>query len=102
MEREFVEELGTPAVAHPTFGPDPVMITVTRTRDPHGVGGQHLDVSLWHVLLTDRAEVREFDQNEFAAIGWYSPQALMRMPVQRLDPHMHRFIGKYLTGSEIG
>ncbi|GHJ45858.1 DNA mismatch repair protein MutT [Catellatospora sp. TT07R-123] len=94
VEREFTEELGVAALAHPVFGQTPAMVTVTRTRDPYGRGGSHIDVSLWHVVQTDRTQVVAFDTAEFTAIGWHSPQEVLQMPIDDLDPHMHRFLAK--------
>lgn len=95
--REFAEELRAPAQAHPVFGTDPAMVTVTQTRDPHGRGSTHTDVSLWHVLAVDRSEVTEFDLEEFSGIDWYATNRICQMPLTGLDPHMHRFVGKFLN-----
>jgi len=95
--REFAEELHAPAFPHSTFGTAPAMVTVTRTRDRHGRGDQHVDVSLWHVLHVDRGQVTNFDAEEFTGIGWYAPAAVLRMPQADLDPHMHRFVTKFLA-----
>ncbi|WP_103961715.1 NUDIX domain-containing protein [Nonomuraea solani] len=89
--RECAEELHLPAVAHPRFGERPFFVTVTRTRGE----GPHTDVSLWYVLDID--QVTTFDQAEFTGIRWVTPPRLLEEPIERLDPHLHRFTRKLMA-----
>ncbi|GIH09725.1 DNA mismatch repair protein MutT [Rhizocola hellebori] len=95
VRRECPEELGIDAVAAAAFGPRPLFVTVTRTRDPHGLGGIHTDVSLWHVVRADRDSITGFDRNEFSAVHWLTTGQIQALPLSGLDPAMHRFAAKY-------
>ena len=88
MERECREELGVDARPVPGIGRDPLLVTVTETRGPH----THTDVSLWHVVAArcDDPGLRP-DPAEFAGVRWVWLEAVTREPIERLDPHMHRF-----------
>jgi hypothetical protein len=79
-------------VATPTdeFGRQPLFLTVTRTRGAR----PHTDVSLWFVLTADKDAVTWFDKSEFSGIRWLALPELRAEPIEHLDPHMHRFIGK--------
>lgn len=96
--RECVEELGIPAVALPQIGPRPLLLTVTRTRG--GLPGRHTDVSLWYVLEVARDDpALRADPGEFSGVRWVSLDALLAEPIERFDPHMHRFARKLLRTS---
>lgn len=91
--RECVEELGIPAVALPAIGPEPLFVTVTETRGSSV--GLHTDVSLWYVieLASEDRRLRP-DPGEFDGVRWLSIDELLIEPVERFDPHMHRFARK--------
>ncbi|MGW0826564.1 NUDIX hydrolase [Streptomyces sp. NPDC002845] len=88
--RECREELGIPAVASTSTGARPFFLTVTRTRGQ----GEHTDVSLWHVLHADVGSITFYDDEEFTAIRWLTPEQVLAEPLTSLDPHMHRFTRK--------
>ena len=91
--RECREELRTRAVPWAVSGEPPFFLTITRTRGQ----GQHTDVSLWYVLLSEAGEITSFDEDEFEAITWLSPQQVLAQPGDTLDPHMHRFTHKLMA-----
>jgi 8-oxo-dGTP pyrophosphatase MutT (NUDIX family) len=93
VRRECREELGISAVPATGFGPVPFFLTVTATRGP----GTHTDVSLWYVLRARARDVVSYDEQEFAAIRWQTPDEVLAEPPGTLDPHMHRFTGKLLA-----
>ncbi|WP_245740547.1 NUDIX domain-containing protein [Nonomuraea maritima] len=90
VERECLEELHVRA-RPTTFGTSPFFATVTPTRGPD----VHTDVSLWFLLEVDA--ITSYDQREFAAVRWLSPRAVLDEPIERLDPHMHRFTQKLVN-----
>jgi 8-oxo-dGTP pyrophosphatase MutT (NUDIX family) len=93
VQRECVEELGIPAVAVPWLGTEPLFVTVTETQG--SVVRRHTDVSLWHVIEVKREDQRlRPDAGEFDGVHWLSFDALLAKPIERFDPHMHRFARK--------
>jgi 8-oxo-dGTP pyrophosphatase MutT (NUDIX family) len=94
VTRECREELRIEAVPSTVSGTRPLFLTVTRTRGQ----GPHTDVSLWYVLRSSVDAVTSYDEEEFTAIKWLSPQQILDEPGDTLDPHMHRFTRK-LTGT---
>lgn len=93
VRRECVEELGIPAIALPRLGTEPLFLTVTETQG--SVVRRHTDVSLWHVIEVEREDRRlRPDAGEFDGVRWLSFDELLAEPVERLDPHMHRFVRK--------
>jgi 8-oxo-dGTP pyrophosphatase MutT (NUDIX family) len=102
VEREIVEEIKIAASPTPWLGQLPLFVTVTRTRDPYGTQGVHTDVSTWHIVKAEQAQVVSFDRAEFAGIQWMSPRQILDTPISRLDPHMHRFVRKYLEHRPAG
>ncbi|KUL21236.1 NUDIX hydrolase [Streptomyces regalis] len=90
VERECREELGVPAVASDITGEHPLFLTVTRTRGP----GEHTDVSLWYVISADAETVTTYDEEEFTAIRWLTPDQVLAESLDSMDPHMHRFTHK--------
>jgi 8-oxo-dGTP diphosphatase len=93
VQRECVEELGIPAVALPWLGTEPLFVTVTETQG--SAVRRHTDVSLWHVIEVKRADQRlRPDPEEFDGVHWLSFDELLGEPIERLDPHMHRFTRK--------
>lgn len=91
VERECDEELGIQAVPLRAVDRAPMFITVTATRPPQ----RHTDVSLWHLIAVDPDVVQlSPDPREFSGARWVSLEALLDEPIDRLDPHTHRFVGK--------
>jgi 8-oxo-dGTP diphosphatase len=93
VERECVEELAIPAVASSWIGPSPLFVTVTETQG--AIVRQHTDVSLWYVVDVARADRRlRPDPGEFDGVSWLTFDEVLAEPIERLDPHMHRFVRK--------
>jgi 8-oxo-dGTP pyrophosphatase MutT (NUDIX family) len=93
VERECVEELGIPAAALPWLGTAPLFVTVTETQG--SVVRRHTDVSLWHVITVEREDRRlRPDAGEFDGVRWLTFDEVLAEPIERLDPHMHRFARK--------
>ncbi|MFF4836044.1 NUDIX hydrolase [Streptomyces sp. NPDC001315] len=90
VERECLEELGIPAAASTITGRRPFFLTVTRTRGQ----GEHTDVSLWYVVSAAVDSIVSYDEEEFTAIRWLTPEQVLGEPLNSLDPHMHRFTRK--------
>lgn len=91
--RECVEELGIPAVPLPQTGPRPLLLSVTQTRGD--LPGRHTDVSLWYVLEVSAEDpALHPDPREFTGVRWLTLDALLAEPIERFDPHMHRFARK--------
>ncbi|MCA0352042.1 MAG: NUDIX domain-containing protein [Chloroflexi bacterium] len=84
--REIEEELGIQAEF---YWQDPCFITVTETV---GLTAGHIDVSLWYVVQADSQQPLAYDQAEFSQIRWF---ALDQLPLERSDPQLGRFIGKF-------
>jgi 8-oxo-dGTP pyrophosphatase MutT (NUDIX family) len=95
--RECREELRIDAVRSAVSGDRPFFLTATRTREQ----GRHVDVSLWYVLRGREGDITSFDEEEFTAVRWLSPDEVLAEPVDTLDPHLHRFARK-LTGDSAG
>ena len=93
VRRECVDELGIPAVAVPWLGPKPLFVTVTETRG--AAVGRHTDVSLWYVIDVAAADRRlRPDPGEFDGVSWLTLEELLAAPIERFDPHTHRFVRK--------
>jgi 8-oxo-dGTP pyrophosphatase MutT (NUDIX family) len=92
VTRECREELGIRAVASALAGELPFFVTVTRTRGR----GEHTDVSLWYLLTADADSITSYDEEEFTAIRWLTPEQVLGERPDCLDPHMHRFTRKLL------
>ncbi|KPL80301.1 NUDIX hydrolase [Herpetosiphon geysericola] len=86
VSREIYEELGIEAQF---YWPEPCFITVTETV---GLTAGHIDVSLWYVVQADSQQALHYDQAEFAQIRWF---ALADVPLERSDPQLGRFLGKF-------
>lgn len=87
VEREVREELGIEAQF---LMENPLFLTVTKTTGNIAV---HTDVTLWYVLKGNFQESLAFDPDEFHTIAWFHP---MKIPFEKSDPHMKRFIAKML------
>jgi 8-oxo-dGTP pyrophosphatase MutT (NUDIX family) len=92
VQRECVEEIGITAVALPWLGPEPLFVTVTETQG--SVDRRHTDVSLWYVIELRHADQLCPDPAEFDDVRWLSLDELLAEPIERFDPHMHRFARK--------
>lgn len=86
VSREIEEELGIEAQF---YWPEPCFISVTETV---GLTAGHSDVSLWYVVQADSQQTLRYDQAEFAQIRWF---ALDDVPLERSDPQLGRFLGKF-------
>jgi 8-oxo-dGTP pyrophosphatase MutT (NUDIX family) len=92
-QRECLEELAVPAVPLPQVGPRPLLLTATQTRTT--LPGRHTDVSLWFVLDVDADDpALRPDPREFSGVRWLTLDELLVEPIERFDPHMHRFARK--------
>lgn len=90
VEREIMEELGQKACF---LDESPLFITETATV---GESGGHTDVSLWFLLEGEAQKKIMHDQEEFMECKWFTIQEILEMDVNKLDPHMYRFIKKCL------
>lgn len=70
---------------------DPIFLTVTKTV---GKTAGHTDVSLWYVIKGNSFENLWFDSRECNSIRWFSVD---KIPLEKSDPHMGRFIQKLKT-----
>jgi ADP-ribose pyrophosphatase YjhB (NUDIX family) len=95
VRRECREELRIPARALPWPGTAPLFVTVTKTRAGTASGRGHTDVSLWFVLDVARDDARlRPDPREFDGVRWLTLDAALAAPLERMDPHTHRFVRK--------
>ena len=85
VARELREELGFSA-AHNIA--EPLMVTCTTTA---GLTPGHIDVSLWYVVTASRTQRIDYDEHEFAGVGWFR---YSDVPLDRSDPHLARFLAK--------
>jgi hypothetical protein len=65
-------------------------VTVTTTQG----AGRHTDVSLWFVVRAEAARTTSYDEEEFLAISWLTPEEIFAQPDGTLDPHMVRYTRK--------
>jgi 8-oxo-dGTP diphosphatase len=92
--REFAEELGGAARAHPSGSSEaPIFLTVTQAVGPH----THTDVSLWFLLDLEATASLHPDPGEFFAWGWYPRAQVVTWPSARTDPELSRFLTKGRT-----
>lgn len=88
VRRELHEELKLQA----TFlHKKPLFLTVTETVNMVPV---HTDVSLWYVLEGDSSHKIIYDAQEMSGYDWLTPEEILAMDSQTLDPHLHRFVHK--------
>lgn len=66
----------------------PIMLTSTETV---GKTAGHTDVSLWYLLRGNRKLSIDYDKGEFNEVQWFHTS---KVPFQRSDPHMKRFVEK--------
>jgi 8-oxo-dGTP pyrophosphatase MutT (NUDIX family) len=88
--REAEEELAIDAEFKTKFGEHPLFVTVTTTKGY----GEHTDVSFWYVINGDSERLLSYDSEEMHGYKWLSLDEVLAMDITKLDPHMHRFVGK--------
>ncbi|MFA4817378.1 MAG: NUDIX domain-containing protein [Parcubacteria group bacterium] len=94
-KRELIEELRIEP--KPAFDNSeiPFFVTVTETA---GLTPGHIDVSLWYVFEGDsKLEINDKSEEfkrEFDGFHWLGFDEILAMPIERLDPHLHRFVNK--------
>lgn len=86
VKRECFEELEIQA---DFLYETPIFLTSTQTT---GTIGVHTDVSLWYVLKGDITTHLNFDKQEFYGVSWFD---FDKIPYEKSDPHMKRFIEKF-------
>lgn len=86
--REAREELGLEACF---VVDDPLFVTVTPTV---GLTAGHTDVCLWYALHADSQGAVPPGGDEFTEARWFSFAEVAAMPIERLDPQMHRFLAR--------
>ena len=91
VEREILEELNLPA---DFISENPFFITQTITVN---IGAGHTDVSLWYLLNGNSEVVITYDKNEFNGYKWFEYNEILSTNINKLDPHMHRFVKKFLN-----
>jgi len=95
VEREVVEELNTQA----DFLYDGIFFLTQAVTV--GLTAGHTDVSLWYVLQGDSNTPLQYDSGEFNGYKWFSPEEILEIPIEKLDPHLHRFVKKWMNYSGI-
>lgn len=90
VTREAEEELNITAKFSTIFGDTPLFITVTETKG----GDSHTDVSFWYVIEGDSTTDLTYDPGEMNDYKWLTPEEILATNIQKLDPHMHRFVRK--------
>lgn len=91
--REAAEELGIDGAFHPSFGDDPLFLTVTETVEVPS----HLDVTFWFLLAADQDMPLEPDPREAHRVRWFALDEPGEWVGDRFDPQMGRFRAKLLT-----
>ncbi len=94
VEREVVEELNTQA----EFLYDGIFFLTQAVTV--GLTAGHTDVSLWYVLKGDSNVTLQYDPGEFNGYKWFSPLEIIDTPIEKLDPHLHRFVKKWIKYSD--
>lgn len=89
VERESEEELGIRAVF---IFEGAFFLTQAITV---GLTAGHTDVSLWYVLRGDSTQPLHYDPAEFNGYKWFTFGEVLETPVEKLDPHLHRFVKKW-------
>jgi 8-oxo-dGTP diphosphatase len=88
--RELEEELGF-APEHPIEAP--FFVTASMTV---GLTAGHTDVSLWYVVRASRHQSLAFEEREFNGVRWF---AFDEVPLERADPHLGRFLSKFVEAA---
>nr|BFE67151.1 hypothetical protein GCM10020092_004520 [Actinoplanes digitatis] len=90
--REAHEELGITAAFHPAVGQRPLLLTESQT---NGLTDSHTDVTLWYVLVGDRATPLTPDPAEIHAVRWVHLDDAATWAPQSPTPHQsYRFAVK--------
>jgi 8-oxo-dGTP pyrophosphatase MutT (NUDIX family) len=89
--REIVEELRVTPRFHAAVGPNPLMVTVSRTQ---GRSERHTDVSLWFVFEGSARAALVPDETEFAGTRWWGFDDVRADGPVEFDPHLPRFLDK--------
>lgn len=92
--REAKEEL---SLAASFLVEEPLFITETVTV---GLTAGHTDVSLWFVIKGRLEDPVLYDSTEFKEARWFTFEEVLKMNIDKLDPHLHRFIRKWLLIGE--
>lgn len=91
VEREIIEELNIPANF---LLEEPFFLTETVTV---GLTAGHTDVSLWYILKGDSTKPLQYDPKEFNGYKWFGYDEILQMPIEKFDPHLHRFVRKWVS-----
>ena len=91
VEREIVEELNTEAI----FLYDGIFFLTQAVTV--GLTAGHTDVSLWYVLQGDSNVPLQYDPGEFNGYKWFGYDETLKMPIEKFDPHLHRFVYKWMA-----
>jgi 8-oxo-dGTP diphosphatase len=73
---------------------EPLFITETVTV---GLAAGHTDVSLWFVIKGKSEGPISYDPSEFKGVKWFAYNEVLKMDIEQLDPHMHRFMQKWIS-----
>lgn len=95
VKREILEELNLKA---DFISDTPFFITQTETVN---IGAGHTDVSLWYILKGNSDAEISYDKNEFNGYKWFDYDEILSMNINKLDPHMHRFVEKLLVSEHL-
>ncbi|MFA6421943.1 MAG: NUDIX hydrolase [Candidatus Buchananbacteria bacterium] len=90
VEREIVEELNIKA---DFVSEQPFFITQSVTV---GLAAGHIDVSLWYVLNGNSNLTLRYDAGEFNGYKWFDYDEVLGTPIDKFDPHLHRFVQKWI------
>lgn len=93
VEREIQEELQIPADFIIT---EPLFLTQTITI---GQTAGHTDVTFWYIVKADSEKDLNYDPGEFNGYNWFDYNEILKMDITKLDPHMHRFMKKFLASN---
>ena len=94
-KRELIEELSIQSQSLFPETESPLFVT---TMETVGNTPGHIDVSLWYVFegnssLPINNETEEF-KKEFSGFHWLSFEDILAMPLETINPDMHRFVQK--------
>ncbi|MDD5589599.1 MAG: NUDIX hydrolase [Candidatus Portnoybacteria bacterium] len=91
VEREIKEELNTDARF---ISEQPLFLSQAITV---GLTAGHTDVSFWYGLEGDSDVPLQYDPKEFNGYKWFDYKEILGMPIEKLDPHLHRFVKKWIS-----
>lgn len=98
VKRELQEELGMEADFFQENWKTPFFINQIETI---GKTPGHIDVDLWYILKGNSknpldSETEEF-KREFGNYKWFTPDEILKMPIEKFDVSMHRFTRKLIN-----